>query len=115
MQLGFIPPEIWSGFSLAFKYIYALLPIWLPAAFIVSAFRAWIRYSQTKFWQKEGSVLLEIKLPREITKSPLAMEVVLGAFHQGGGEGTWIDRIWKGKTRSWFSLEARLDFLFGLN
>ncbi|PIR40070.1 MAG: hypothetical protein COV33_01865 [Candidatus Zambryskibacteria bacterium CG10_big_fil_rev_8_21_14_0_10_34_34] len=105
MQLGFIPPEIWSGFSLAFKYTYAWLPIWLPAVFIVSAFRAWVRYNQTKFWQKEGSVLLEIKLPREITKSPLAMEVVLGAFHQGGGETTWIDRIWKGKTRSWFSLE----------
>ena len=49
--------------------------------------------------------MLEIKLPKEITKSPLAMEVVLGALHQPGGEGTWIERIWKGQTRSWFSLE----------
>lgn len=50
-------------------------------------------------------MLLEIKLPKEITKSPLAMEIVLGAFHQTGGETTWVDRIWKGQTRSWFSLE----------
>lgn len=105
MILDFIPPEIWSGLKLAFKYIYLAMPIWLPAAFLVAAFNAWIRYKRVKFWQKEGSVLLEIKLPREITKSPLAMEVVLGALHQPGGEGTWVDRIWKGQTRSWFSLE----------
>jgi len=105
MKFGFIPPEVWEGFLLAFKYIYAWLPVWLPVAFIVSAFKAWIRYARAKFWQKEGSVLLEMKLPREISKSPAAMEVVLGALHQGGGEGTWIDRIINGKTRSWFSLE----------
>ena len=105
MVFGLIPPEIWNNLVLAFKYIYLAMPIWLPAAFLVAFFNAWVYYARTRFWQKEGSVLLEIKLPREIMKSPLAMEVVLGAFHQGGGEGTWINRIWKGKTTSWFSLE----------
>jgi len=105
MTFGFIPPEIWSALLLAFKYLYMAMPIWLPAAFLIALFNAWLYYVRSKFWQKEGSVLLEIKLPREISKSPLAMEVVLGALHQPGGEGTWIDRIWKGQTRSWFSLE----------
>ncbi len=105
MYFGFIPPEVWKGFILAFKYVYTWSPVWLPVVFIISGFRAWINYRRQKFWQKEGSVLLEIKLPKEITKSPLAMETVLGAFHQGGGESTWIDRIWKGKTRARFSLE----------
>ena len=105
MTFGFISPEIWSALALAFKYIYWTMPIWLPVAFLVALFNAWLRYARSKFWQKEGSVLLEIKLPKEITKSPLAMEVVLGALHQPGGEGTWIDRIWKGQTRPWFSLE----------
>jgi hypothetical protein len=104
-MLGFIPTDVWNNFVLAFKYIYIGMPIWLPAIFLVLLFKAWLYYKRTQFWQKEGSVLLEIKLPREIMKSPLAMEVVLGAFHQPGGEGTWIDRIWKGQTRSWFSLE----------
>jgi hypothetical protein len=105
-MFGFtLPPEIWNGFLLAFKYVYMGLPVWLPAAFLVMLFNSFLYYKRTKFWQKEGSVLLEIKLPREITKSPLAMETVLGAFHQTGGEATWIDRIWKGQTRSWFSLE----------
>lgn len=106
MNLDFVPPEVLEGIILAVKYIYKGAAIWLPAAFFMSLFYAWLRYKRAKYWQKEGSVLLEVKLPREITKSPLAMEVVLGAFYQGGGEGTWIDRIWKGQTRSWFSLEV---------
>ena len=105
MRFGFISPEVWDNFVLAFRYIYIFMPIWLPAIFLVLLFNAWIRYKRAKFWQKEGSVLLEIKLPREIMKSPLAMEIVLGAFHQTGSEGTWINRIWKGQTRSSFSLE----------
>lgn len=105
MVFGFIPPDIWNGFLLGFKYVYIASPIWLPAVFLVALFKAWIDWRRTKFWQKEGSVLLEIKLPREINKSPAAMEVVLGSLHQTGGEGTWINRLWKGKTRSWFSLE----------
>ncbi|MFA6269842.1 MAG: hypothetical protein WC657_01365 [Candidatus Paceibacterota bacterium] len=105
MVFGFIPTEVWDGLLLAFKYVYLGMPIWLPVAFLVALFNAWLYYQRTKFWQKEGSVLLEIRLPREITKSPVAMEIVLNALHQPGGEGTWVDRIWNGQTRSWFSLE----------
>lgn len=105
MVFGFIPTEIWNNLLLAFKYIYIGMPVWLPAAFLVALFNAWLRWRRSKFWQKEGSVMLEIKLPREITKSPAAMEIVLQTLFQPGGESTWIDRIWKGQTRSWFSLE----------
>jgi hypothetical protein len=105
MLFEYIPSNLWDALALAFKYLYLAMPIWLPAIFISFLFKAWIYYTRQKFWKKEGSVLLEIKLPREISKSPAAMEVVLQAFHQTGGEGTWINRLWKGKTRSWFSLE----------
>jgi hypothetical protein len=100
-----LPPDIWNGLITAFKYVYLGLPVWLPAIFFTLLFNAFLYYKRTKFWQKEGSVLLEIKLPREIMKSPAAMEITLNSFVQTGGEGTWIDRIWKGQTRSWFSLE----------
>lgn len=105
MIFGFVSPEIWDVLVLSFKYVYLGMPIWLPTVFLMSLFNAWVYWRRNKFWQKEGSVLLEIKMPKEINKSPLAMEVVLGALHQPSGEGTWIDRIWKGQTRSWFSLE----------
>lgn len=100
-----LPPETILYLKISFKYLYKTMPIWLPVAFLYSALNAWVRYKRQKFWQKEGSVLLEIRLPKEITKSPAAMEMALGAFSQPGGESTWIDRILNGKTRSWFSLE----------
>jgi hypothetical protein len=100
-----LPKEIWNGLFVAFRYIYLLAPVWLPALFFVTFFNAWIYYRRSKYLAGLGYVLLEIKLPREILKSPLAMEVVLGVFAQGGGETTWIDRVWSGKVRDWFSLE----------
>jgi hypothetical protein len=49
--------------------------------------------------------VLEIKLPAETTKSPAAMELVLNALIQTGGEGSPYERYWTGKTRPWASLE----------
>lgn len=104
-MFDFIPGEIWDSFWLAMRYIVVYSPLWLPLVFLYSSFNAWLNYKRAVFWSKQKPVLLEIKLPREILKSPAAMEVVMGAFFQTGGEGTWIDRIWKGQTRPWFSLE----------
>ncbi len=104
-MLDFLDPAIREGLLQGFRYLYTFSPIWVPIVFLNMCFRAWLSYKRAQFWQKEGSVLLEIKLPKEILKSPRAMEVVLNAFYQTGGEGTWIDRLWKGQTRPWFSLE----------
>lgn len=81
------------------------MPLWLPIILFVMAFKAWLYYRRSEFWSKQKPILLEIKVPKDVFKSPLAMEIVLGALYQGGGETTWIDRIWKGQTRAWFSLE----------
>lgn len=101
----FIPPEIWSALATAIGYIYKSAAIWLPIGFGYSFFNAWLGYKQAAYWQKLGSVLLEIKIPRDIFKSPVAMEVVLGTLHQTADEGNWYWKYWKGQTRSWFSLE----------
>jgi hypothetical protein len=44
-------------------------------------------------------------LPIEVNKSPLAMELVIDSFWQIGGETTFLDRNWTGKTRPYYSLE----------
>lgn len=49
--------------------------------------------------------MLEILLPREIDKSPLAMEMVLSNMTQGGGIGTWYARGINGALPMTFSLE----------
>lgn len=104
-MFDFIPPDILNGLITAFKYVINSAFIWLPALFLTLLFNAWLYYRRAKYWEKLGSVLLEIKLPKEINKSPLAMEVVLGAMHQTADESNWYWKYWLGQTRSWFSLE----------
>ena len=104
-MFDFIPPEMWDALVSAFSYVYLTLPIWLPIVFLIMLFKAWIYYRRGAYWQGLGSVLLEIKLPREIFKSPLAMELVLSSMHQTSDESNWYQKYWLGQTRSWFSLE----------
>ena len=84
---------------------FAFSPLWMVVVFITIFWHVWILYIRTKYFHNIQWVLLEIKLPRDIFKSPLAMETFLMSLHQTGGEGTFIDRYWKGKVRPFFSLE----------
>ncbi len=71
----------------------------------VVAWNVWLTYVQTEFLRNIKWVLLEIKPPKEVFKSPAAMELVLNALYQTGGTGTWFDKYWKGNLRNYFSLE----------
>ena len=87
-----------------FDVLSYLAPIWAPIAFGTIFVNLWMRYIRTEYIIKEGSVLLEIKLPKETMKSPLAMEIFFTSLYQTGS-ATYIDTYWKGKVRPWFSLE----------
>ncbi|MCH7529962.1 hypothetical protein IIB50_02480, partial [Patescibacteria group bacterium] len=82
-----------------------LTPLWLPAILFAVFWHLWLNYIRSEAIKNDTYTLLEIRLPREISKSPLAMETVLSGMHIGIGETTFIDRYWAGKTRPWFSLE----------
>src|SRR3989344_7541840 len=97
--------SIWDNLILALRYIYISSPVWLPIFLGAALFKAWVSYRREVYWQSMGQIMLEIKLPREIFKSPAAMEVILGALHQTADESGWYFQYWKGQTRSWFSLE----------
>lgn len=49
--------------------------------------------------------MLEIKLPREIMKSPLATEMAISSLLQSGGVSTWYVREFKGALPHYASLE----------
>lgn len=89
----------------ALNVLFTASPIWLPILLVIIGWKLWVRYVRALFWGKQKRVLLEIKLPKEITKSPIAMELFLTALHQTSREGTWYAKYWEGKTRPWFSLE----------
>jgi len=83
-------------------------PVWAPAALLYIAFHTWIRYKQREWIKAQGGILLEIKLPNELFKSPVAMEIFLQSLHQAG-VGVLTDVYLKGRVRSWFSLELISD------
>ncbi len=84
---------------------YEMIPYWGPVLLGLVGIKLWIYYVQANYLAKTKYILLEIKVPKEMHKSPLAMEVVLGALFQTGMEATWVDRYIKGQSRPWFSLE----------
>jgi hypothetical protein len=87
---------------------FVLWPIWVPAILLNLAFRYWLNYKTREWIQGQGSVLLEIKLPNELVKSPALMEVFLHMLYQTG-VGSLTDVFFKGRVRPWFSLELVSD------
>ena len=92
------PALIMSWFFLSF-------PIWGPLSLGLGFTRVWHWYVQSLFLAKKKTILFEIKLPREVAKSPRAMEVVFDSIWTSGGETTVIDRWFEGKMRPFFSFE----------
>jgi len=78
--------------------------IWAPALAAYLFWETWINYIQLAFIHGLSWTLLEIKIPREIAKSPRAMEVALNALHNTKS-GNMLERYWKGFLRIWYSLE----------
>lgn len=96
--------ELYSQVTALLGTFFAWFPYWGPVFLGYLFWHQWIHFVQGQFLSKINWVMLEIKLPKETYKSPLAMEIVLGVLNQTN-TGTWYDRWWKGKVKDFFSLE----------
>jgi hypothetical protein len=66
----------------------------------------WVYWRQCLFKEDIKWILLEIKIPREIIKSPQGMEQVLRALHSlRNSAGDVKETYWDGEVTVWFSLE----------
>lgn len=97
----FMPNAVAFAFSLALF----LAPVWLPFLLVGGAITLWVILKQSEFIDEQKYILLEIKLPRTIIKTPLAMEAFLSTLHLSGGESNWYLKWIKGSTRPFWSLE----------
>jgi len=88
-----------------FNWLIGTSPLWLPVILIIGAWRVWIWYIQSLYLSGRNPILLEMKVPREINKSPRAMEIAFSLFAISSGETTFIHRGWKGQVRPFFSFE----------
>ena len=89
----------------AIHYAWLLLPFVAALAAAAFLWETWLGYVRGKFAASQRYVLLRLVPPREVLKTPAAMEVFLTTLYQTGGEGNWYDLYWKGKSRPYFSLE----------
>jgi hypothetical protein len=76
----------------------------MPALLVGGAWKLWYILQRSEFLAKQKYILLEIKPPRNLVKTPLAMETFLTSIHNTGGESTWYARF-MGGTRPFWSLE----------
>jgi len=82
-----------------------MMPYWLPFVFGFIFWRSWLFYIRARHIARLQWITLEIKIPKDIEKTPLAMEVVLNAMHQRGQISTFYKKYWLGNLQPWFSLE----------
>lgn len=88
------------------EFFIALWPLWVSTLTVFLAWHWWLRYLHRKFIESIQWVTLEIRVPKEVSKSPFAMELALAnALSQTGGVGTWVQKYWLGNLVFWFSLE----------
>ncbi len=91
-------------FSPFFRILYVYAPLWAPVILGALFMKLWLRYIRADYVLKSGSALLEIKVPKETFKSPLAMEIFFTSLYQTGS-ATFKELYWLGKIRPWFSFE----------
>lgn len=89
----------------AFEWVFGTLPIWLPVVAIMAGWKSWLWWTKSNFIASQKPILLEVKFPRDIVKSPRAMEAVLAQMWTDSGETTFFNRVYQGQVRPYFSLE----------
>src|SRR3990167_7503204 len=90
-------------------FIYSILAVLWPIIGIVVLFyiawTLWVHYIQQKFISGITWILLEIVPPREVLRSPKAMELFFtNALYHLSKKGL-VEEYWQGAVWFWFSLE----------
>ena len=88
-----------------FSFVGFFAPLWVPVILYRFTFEQFVEWRKAAFIASQETVLLELLMPRDTKKTPLAMEIILANMHQNSGEGTRYNRYWLGKVRAWWSLE----------
>lgn len=107
------PIEFFRGLSGAPDWLVVIFkilgPIFITAVLAILLWFFYRRYIQERWISRLEWNLLEIKIPKDIPRSPEAMELILHSMWQQGGLSTWTAKFIKGAVLMWFSLEIVSD------
>ncbi len=85
--------------------LFVIFPIVIPFVLFHVFWVMRLRLAQMKWIEKNGPpCLLEIRLPKEILKSPAGMEIFF-SYLSAGGATHYFEALIDGRTRPWFSCE----------
>ncbi len=79
--------------------------LWLPLVLGVVFREKWLEWRRAKHLVERKWTLLEISIPKDIHKSPEAMEIVFNTFNEWSGLTTWWKRNIDGAVPHYFSVE----------
>lgn len=88
-----------------FGMVMLLSPFWLTYTIVHFSVYRWIAANRVEWMAKQEYVLLEIRVPRDVRKTPLAMETVFTSMHLSPGESTWWKKYVEGRVRPWWTIE----------
>lgn len=97
--------ELKDIFLQTFSFLIFILPIVAPFVLGYFLWNFWIDYVREKFRSEQKYTLLKITPPRDVFKTPAAMELFINSLFQTSGESNWYKKYWLGSVRPWFSLE----------
>lgn len=89
---------VWQGFR---AYWWLVVP---PALFFVFT-ELWLTYVQMRYIQNIQWITLEVKVPKEVMKTPKAMEQVFAGLSTIQSGANFVEKWFKGKVQEWVSFE----------
>ena len=104
MFLTIYKTAYFSLFPMVGKFLLFFLPIVLPLMLLTVWWIIRYRWVTMKSIESQKPCLLEIRIPKEIVRSPQAMEMLLVHLGRSGVDGYAMAYL-DGKTRPWFSFE----------
>lgn len=88
-------------------WVLSLWWLWLFFILVALSYSLWMAYAQDYYKRSIQWTMLEMRTPRELRKSPRAMEQVFMSIHgMRNSPGQWRDKYWDGETSRWVSCEV---------
>lgn len=84
------------------SFWYLVVP---PALFLIFA-ELWLVYVQKRYISNIKWVMLEVTVPKEVMKTPKAMEQVFAGLSIIQSGINFVEKWWKGKVQEWVSFEV---------
>ena len=78
---------------------------WLPPLLAFGAWKMWVFYLRVWYFANLKWVLLEVRIPKEMAKSPQAMEQIFAGLHSAFRRFDFEEKYWKGLQTDYFSFE----------